>query len=238
MGRLDRIYQDKFFRNLGIGSLNKMNQVKIAKTNFCIIGVGGTGCIAIEMLARMGATNFIIFDYDRVELGNFNRQIFVTENSVDKRKVDVAKERIHSINSKAKVKIYFEKFIVTSINKIKNCDIILDCSDNVPTHIEIDNTSKKLKIPFVFCSANNSLGMVSVFSNKTKFADTFQINKKNMGAYLTCRSILAPVANVSGGLAAMQAINQIIRKPFVKAPDVLFFDLFKNKDMLYVKRLK
>ena len=88
------------------------------------------------------------------------------------------------------------------------------------------------------CSANNSIGLVSIFSDKTKFETVFQINKKNMRAYLTCRSILAPVANISGNLAAMQAVNKVIGKQFVKAPDVLFFDLFRNKEMFYVKRLE
>ena len=60
------------------------------------------------MLARMGAQNFTIFDYDRVELSNFNRQIFTTDNTIDRKKTDVAKERIHLINSNAKVKTYFE----------------------------------------------------------------------------------------------------------------------------------
>ncbi|MEK6981798.1 MAG: ThiF family adenylyltransferase [Candidatus Micrarchaeota archaeon] len=235
---MDIIYQEKFFRNLGLDALSKKEHEKIAKTNFCIIGVGGTGCAAIEMLARMGAQNFTIFDYDRVELSNFNRQIFTTDNTIDRKKTDVAKERIHLINSNAKVKTYFEKFESKDIKKIKNCDIIIDCSDSVTTHIEIDNASKKLKIPFVCCSANNSIGLVSIFSDKTKFETVFQINKKNMRAYLTCRSILAPVANISGNLAAMQAVNKVIGKQFVKAPDVLFFDLFRNKEMFYVKRLE
>ncbi len=45
---------------------------------FCvvIVGVGGVGSVAAEMLTRCGIGRLKMFDYDKVELANMNRLFF------------------------------------------------------------------------------------------------------------------------------------------------------------------
>lgn len=38
-----------------------------------IVGVGGVGSVAAEMLTRCGVGKLLLFDYDNVELANMNR---------------------------------------------------------------------------------------------------------------------------------------------------------------------
>lgn len=38
-----------------------------------IVGCGGVGSVAAEMLTRCGVGKLILFDYDKVELANMNR---------------------------------------------------------------------------------------------------------------------------------------------------------------------
>lgn len=38
-----------------------------------IIGLGGVGSVAAEMLTRCGIGKLLLFDYDKVELANMNR---------------------------------------------------------------------------------------------------------------------------------------------------------------------
>lgn len=40
-----------------------------------IVGCGGVGSVAAEMLTRCGVGKLILFDYDKVELANMNRSI-------------------------------------------------------------------------------------------------------------------------------------------------------------------
>ncbi len=40
-----------------------------------IVGVGGVGSVAAEMLTRCGVGKLLLFDYDKVELANMNRSV-------------------------------------------------------------------------------------------------------------------------------------------------------------------
>ena len=90
---------------IGKDSVEKLNNSKIA-----IFGIGGVGSFVVEALARAGIGAFILVDKDKVDVTNINRQIIATHKTIGISKVDVAKERILSINPKAKVKTYKEFF--------------------------------------------------------------------------------------------------------------------------------
>ena len=38
-----------------------------------VVGIGGVGSVAAEMLTRCGIGKLLLFDYDKVELANMNR---------------------------------------------------------------------------------------------------------------------------------------------------------------------
>jgi tRNA A37 threonylcarbamoyladenosine dehydratase len=41
-----------------------------------VVGMGGVGSVAAEMLARCGVGRLLMYDYDKVELANMNRLFF------------------------------------------------------------------------------------------------------------------------------------------------------------------
>jgi molybdopterin/thiamine biosynthesis adenylyltransferase len=230
------VYKEKFFRNLG--AVSKNEQEKIYNATFAVVGLGGLGGIAIETLARAGAQRFILFDFDRVELTNFNRQLLATESSMDKMKTEAAEKRIKEINVNAKIKAWKEKFTAESAAKVKDADVVIDGSDNIETRIAVAKACRKLGIAHVFAAANNGCGMVSVIKpkSKTSFESMFQI-KKGLSGYGACQSIFAPAAFLAGTLAASLALNVAMGKSIVEAPEVLFIDVFAKKNMFSVKKL-
>jgi ubiquitin-like modifier-activating enzyme 5 len=52
------------------------NYEKIKNFSIIIVGVGGIGAVAAEMLARCGTGKLVIYDYDKVELANMNRLFY------------------------------------------------------------------------------------------------------------------------------------------------------------------
>ena len=52
------------------------NYEEIRKHSIVIVGLGGIGSVAAEMLTRCGIGKLILFDYDKVELANMNRLFF------------------------------------------------------------------------------------------------------------------------------------------------------------------
>jgi ubiquitin-like modifier-activating enzyme 5 len=63
---------------------------EIKKKSVLIVGVGGIGSVASEMLTRCGIGKLILYDYDTVELANMNR-LFFTPTQVGMSKVQAAK---------------------------------------------------------------------------------------------------------------------------------------------------
>ena len=49
------------------------NHQRIRDFSVAIVGVGGVGSVAAEMLTRCGIGKLLLFDYDKVELANMNR---------------------------------------------------------------------------------------------------------------------------------------------------------------------
>ena len=78
----------------------------LESSRVAVFGAGGVGGYVIEALARSGVGHIDIIDNDKVCASNINRQIIATEDTVGRYKVDVARERILSINPAIKVKTY------------------------------------------------------------------------------------------------------------------------------------
>ena len=125
---------------------------KLHKSKVAIFGIGGVGSYAVEGLARAGIENFILVDNDKVSLTNINRQIIATTKTIDKYKVEVAKERILEINPNAKVDISKEFFMPESKEIVDNTvNYIVDCVDTITAKIELVVRAKKLNIPIISC---------------------------------------------------------------------------------------
>ena len=222
-------YVERFFRN----PLGRGQQDRLRKAEFAIVGLGGTGGFIFENLLRAGAERFTLFDHDRFELSNFNRQLLATEETLDWSKTEAAVARAKSINPVARIKTR-EHFDASA--PIGRASLLLDGSDSVDTKIAMAALAKKKRIPYVFCSASGTRGIVTVFE-KYDFKKAFGIRMQNSKQTQNtkpkprraCQSIICPAAALAGTLAASQAINIAIGKPHVRAPEALFFDLFSEK---------
>ncbi|MBQ9313622.1 MAG: tRNA threonylcarbamoyladenosine dehydratase [Clostridia bacterium] len=132
---------------IGKEALEKLNKSKVA-----IFGLGGVGSFVLEGLARAGIGNFILVDDDKICLTNINRQLLATRKTVGKPKVEVAKERVLEINSKANVEIYQEFFLPETKGIIdESVSYVVDAIDTVTAKIELVMRAQKLNIPII-CS--------------------------------------------------------------------------------------
>lgn len=132
---------------IGTENLEKLQKAKVA-----VFGIGGVGSYVVEAMARAGIGNFILVDNDKVVLSNINRQIIATHKTVDKYKVEVAKERILEINPQAKVEIYQEFFSPESKDLFDNSvSYVVDAVDNVTAKIELVVRANRLNVPIISC---------------------------------------------------------------------------------------
>ena len=83
---------------VGDASLQALQQAHVL-----IVGVGGVGGYAAEMLCRAGIGQLTLIDMDMVTDSNINRQIYALHSTIGERKVDLAIQRCLDINPAIKI---------------------------------------------------------------------------------------------------------------------------------------
>lgn len=71
---------------------------KLRNAHVLVVGLGGVGAYAAEMICRSGVGQMTIADADCVCESNINRQLVALHSTVGKRKTDVLSERLLDIN--------------------------------------------------------------------------------------------------------------------------------------------
>lgn len=78
--------------------VSKEDQLKFKESKIAVVGCGGIGGAAIEMLSRMGVGQLILIDEDEFDVSNLNRQVLSSVNDLKQPKALVAKKRVETIN--------------------------------------------------------------------------------------------------------------------------------------------
>ena len=100
------IYQALWNRSELLFTTTEFQKIKNAVVG--VAGIGGGGCIAVEMLARLGVGTLRLADPDRFEWSNLNRQLFATASTIGRSKAEVAGERVREINPYCNVQAFPE----------------------------------------------------------------------------------------------------------------------------------
>ncbi len=79
---------------------------KLKTARVLVFGVGGVGGYICEALARAGVGHIAVVDDDLVSESNINRQIIATYDTIGRRKTEVMKERILSVNPDCQVEVF------------------------------------------------------------------------------------------------------------------------------------
>ena len=124
---------------------------KLAQKKVLVFGVGGVGGYVCEGLARSGVGTIDVVDNDEVSLSNVNRQIIATRQTVGRKKTEVMKERILSINPTASVKTYDVFFLPETENlfDFSLYDYIVDAIDTVAGKVKIAELGQSAKTPVI-----------------------------------------------------------------------------------------
>ena len=83
--------------------LGKDKMQRLRDAHVLVVGVGGVGAYAAEMLCRAGVGEMTIIDADTVNITNINRQLPATHATLGRPKVEVLAERFRDINPNVKL---------------------------------------------------------------------------------------------------------------------------------------
>ena len=116
---------------------------RLAACRVTVVGLGGVGGYAVEVLARSGVGALTLIDGDKVEESNLNRQIAALSKDIGWYKAEVLAERVEQINPRCKVNAVCEMLTDS------NCAALVDGSSYVAD--AIDSLAAKAALA-VYCT--------------------------------------------------------------------------------------
>ena len=119
-----------------------------------VVGVGGVGSVAAEMLTRCGIGRLQLYDFDTVELANMNRLFFRPEHA-GMTKTDAAIATLRDINPDVEYEAYhvnittmegYQKFTdsLKGPDGASRMDLVLACVDNYEARMCINQACLEL----------------------------------------------------------------------------------------------
>lgn len=113
---------------------------KLADSHVLVVGVGGVGSYAVEMLARSGVGKLTIVDADVVSPSNINRQLPALISTIGVPKVHVMKQRVKDINADCQINVMEQFISVDDVAQLLDCvnpDFVVDAIDSVAPKVEL-----------------------------------------------------------------------------------------------------
>lgn len=191
-----------------------------------VVGAGGLGHPAVLQLAeswtRSGELVISILDSDSIERSNLNRQILFAAGDIGSQKACTLARRLEAhiarTESAGKVRVSSRAERLNPDNTaelLANADLVLDCTDHIPTKFLINDFCVTAGIPFCYAGAveleglclavprhNGSRGCLRCLfgaDSETKLSEETR----------TCQSagILGPVAGIVGAAEALAALQ-------------------------------
>lgn len=163
--------------------LGKENILKLINANVLVVGLGGVGGIAAEMIARAGVGKMTIVDADIVDPTNRNRQIPALKSTEYQLKADVLAKRLTDINPDLQLTVipaYFKDDLTNEVLDKGNFDYALDCIDTLSPKVYFIKACVDRKIPIV-----SSMGAGSkVDPTRLKVADISATHSCHLARYV------------------------------------------------------
>lgn len=113
---------------------------RLKAAHVLIVGVGGVGGAAAEMLARSAIGHITLVDADVVEPSNINRQLPALHSTVGRGKCEIVAERIRDINPAAAVDIIPDYICEENIDSLLagiRPDFVVDAIDTLSPKIAL-----------------------------------------------------------------------------------------------------
>ncbi len=143
-------------------TISTLQQYRLFRSRAVIIGCGGLGGYLVEELARLGVGNLVLIDSDVIEEHNLNRQILSSADVLGHPKVEVAAERVRSINPAVNVTIRQTVFCRENGRAlVEGADVVLDGLDTITGRMELAQICHDMSIPLVHGAIGGWYGQVA-----------------------------------------------------------------------------
>lgn len=138
-------WQERTEMLMGGAAMENLNAARVT-----VVGVGGVGAFASEMLVRSGVGHLAVVDSDTVGISNVNRQLLALHSTVGEYKVDVLAKRLLDINPELDINCIREYLSEDNIpDLLPISDLVVDAIDTLSPKIALIQYCLRNEIPLV-----------------------------------------------------------------------------------------
>lgn len=126
---------------------------RLRQSHVLVVGLGGVGAYAAEMIARAGVERMTLVDADAVGISNINRQLIALHSTVGLPKATVLAERLHDIDPALQLTVVQEYIKDEATDRLLNrephYDFVVDAIDTLAPKVNLIKGCLDRRIPLV-----------------------------------------------------------------------------------------
>ncbi len=219
---------DRYSRQVMLEGIGYEGQLKLRASRVCIIGAGGLGHPIAARLVGMGVGHVRLVDRDVIELSNLHRQVLFTEGDVGKVKVEVAAERLRTMNADVTVEaMAVSVSAANAASVIEGCDVVIDALDSVNARYALNRACVEAGIPLVSGAAVGVSGQaLTIVPEKTAcYHCVFPALDEDAMPTCSIEGVNPAVLSIVGGIEASEAARLLTGKEPALAGRLLHVDI-------------
>lgn len=202
----------RYERQMMLPEIGSDGQKKLESSSVLVIGLGGLGSPTASYLAAAGIGRLGLIDCDTVSESNLNRQILYSTADLGLPKVDCAMRRLYELNPDCRFDCHNIMFDAACANKlVEDYDLIVDCTDNFPARIAIDEACAATGKCWVHGAVEGFGGHITVLNGEARkrYSDLFpDITASDFPAKNP--AILGATAGVVGSIMSAEAVKLLL----------------------------
>ena len=132
--------------------LGEDKMLRLRNSHVLVVGLGGVGADAAEMICRAGVGQMTIVDADTVQPSNINRQLPALQSTLGRPKAEVLAERFKDINPDLKLNVlseYLKDERIPELLDSAEFDFVIDAIDTVAPKCYLIYNALQRHLPIV-----------------------------------------------------------------------------------------
>lgn len=158
---------------------------RLAAARVAVVGLGGVGGYAAEMLARSGVGRLTLIDADTVAPSNINRQLIALQSEIGTPKTELFAARFRNINPDIEIDARREFLTPESAASLvaEGYDYIIDAIDTVAPKVALIREAMIAKSPII--SSMGAGGRID--PTRIKYADLWETREDGLARAVRAR---------------------------------------------------
>ena len=136
-----------------VDTWGEYRQTTLSSLRIGVVGLGSVGCIVAETLARIGATDIVLVDADRVEEHNLDRLLYAGESDIGRFKVDLVEAQLRRSATAAHFRVDSRRAWIQERDAYEaalDCDVLFAAVDRPLPKDLLNHIAYAHCIPVVF----------------------------------------------------------------------------------------